>query len=710
MNRFYQFLFGFLLSLNVLAQPAIQEVTLNVDTLTYTLTHNQVEVQGQQKLYFQYDQDDEIVDVIIDFESDESFDLSLLYSDDFNVIDSLLLINNQAFFKVRFSELTNREFLKFRMSVIQDSTQSIIEIPLQPVFPTFAEFSETDFDLYIGEEKSFELITNNPENLYLERQWNRETAINHRFGKSSGEWNLHVLPTGLGVHQLPLQIRLKKPFINETGDLSYSLDPIDLRFDVKEGRLVFLQIDKDEVTPNDDSKEPILVQIENHRLLRLQKTYRIEDREEIGGPLVGELFTRSRLTNDRVLCEFRPYAFHKRSDGYLYIKDGDEPRFVTNVEISPKTSIDNISIQREGRDWEVSNTLYPGENVNVRLTGVGLHKANISFGGIRELGTDSLIRNENMAIFNLTVPPGFQRKTIDIFNWNQPTGKKLQVKEFQLPRNFDFVNLDLGTKTYNVDEINRPIYFEDALPDLLIEFDRAKIDENNDFHGVQYLDLEIKIYNKAGSLQEIHRINDYGICPAANSPRSDFYDAKDCKSADININTFLNKKTYDLEEWSRIEITVNHNSQKYSSGQQQKKLTIYLKRRYNFDIDVSFPAGLLILKSNEVEDENGVTTERSFTNFSGGISFAMIAQFSFYQEGKIAKYKPYKIGAGFIAIDALNFSENSDNRDVALVVLGSLYPISSDRKLTFPLYTGFGFLLREAKPFFLVGPGIRVRF
>ena len=86
----------------------------------------------------------------------------------------------------------------------------------------------------------------------------------------------------------------------------------------------------------------------------------------------------------------------------------------------------------------------------------------------------------------------------------------------------------------------------------------------------------------------------------------------------------------------------------------------------------------------------------------------MIAQMSFYQPGRIAKYRPYKLGAGFIAIDAFNFTE-SNSRDVGLVVIGSLYPTSSDNKLTFPLYAGFGYLLSEQKPFFLIGPGIRVR-
>ncbi len=681
----------------------ISEIILEVDTLEFSSERNGIEGESKS-IYFIYDEENETALVTIKLE--EVVDsIELLSSKDFEVIDSLIVFNQQAQFKVRFFELTNSQFLRFRFNISVGGVRMLEEVSLQPVYQSFVEFTETTYELFIGEVKRFALNTNNPDNLLPPQQWQREHVINHAFSNSSGEWFLEVLPTATERHSLSVRIPLKKPFLNKDGRLQYELPPIPLVFDVKESRLVFLQIDKDEVTPNDDKTEPILVQIQNHRLLRIGKTYRIENQEEIGGPLIAEIFTKSRLTNDRVLCELRPYAYHRRSDGYLYIKDGDVSRFITNIEISPKTQIQQIAIQRNGKDWQNSNVLYPGENVNIRLSGIGLHKANISFGGIRELGTDSLLRNENIALFNITVPASFERKTIEIFNWNTTTGKTLQIKEFERPREFDFIKLDLGTSEYNLQTLNRPIYFENTLTDLIVSFDRSKIDANGDFHGVQYVDMEVRVFNKAGSLLEIHKINDYGVCPNQSSPRAGFYTSGDCKLVDININTLLKKKTYDLEEWSRIEITVNHSKQRYASGTRQKTATIYLKRTYNFDIDVSFPAGLLILKSTDGNDQ-----ERQITNFSAGISVAMIAQFSFYQEGKIAKYKPYKVGAGFIAIDALNFSENSDNRDVALVAIGSLYPISSDRKLTFPLYTGFGYLLQESKFFFLIGPGIRVRF
>ncbi len=88
----------------------------------------------------------------------------------------------------------------------------------------------------------------------------------------------------------------------------------------------------------------------------------------------------------------------------------------------------------------------------------------------------------------------------------------------------------------------------------------------------------------------------------------------------------------------------------------------------------------------------------------------MMAQFSFYKNKKVAKAKPYKFGAGFLAFNAFNFSENNTSRDIGVVVLASLYPLpSKDRsRLSFPLYAGGGYFLSESKWFLLFGPGIRV--
>jgi hypothetical protein len=72
--------------------------------------------------------------------------------------------------------------------------------------------------------------------------------------------------------------------------------------------------------------------------------------------------------------------------------------------------------------------------------------------------------------------------------------------------------------------------------------------------------------------------------------------------------------------------------------------------------------------------------------------------------------RPYKIGAGFVALNAFNLSQDSNvNRDLGIVLLGSVYPTRREARFTFPLYLGGGYLLSAGKWFYLLGPGIGVR-
>ena len=192
------------------------------------------------------------------------------------------------------------------------------------------------------------------------------------------------------------------------------------------------------------------------------------------------------------------------------------------------------------------------------------------------------------------------------------------------------------------------------------------------------------------------------IGPRENSPRAAFTNDKECTVGEISLNNILGRKTYDLNEWSRIEITIRHAKEKYGSEALSKKIDILLRRRVKFDTEVSFPAGLLVKHQNQ----------EGYGSF-GGISMAMIAQFSFYHPEKINRYRPYKIGAGFLALNAFNFSNSADvQRDLGLVVIGSLYPTTRDTKLSFPLYLGGGYFIskKEDPWFYFLGPGIQVRF
>ena len=62
-----------------------------------------------------------------------------------------------------------------------------------------------------------------------------------------------------------------------------------------------------------------------------------------------------------------------------------------------------------------------------------------------------------------------------------------------------------------------------------------------------------------------------------------------------------------------------------------------------------------------------------------------------------------------MALNAFNLGSSSSNRDMGVVILGSVYPTRREAKFTFPLYLGGGFLLGTSKWFYMLGPGIGVR-
>ncbi|HEX3006421.1 MAG TPA: hypothetical protein VHO90_02270, partial [Bacteroidales bacterium] len=178
---------------------------------------------------------------------------------------------------------------------------------------------------------------------------------------------------------------------------------------------------------------------------------------------------------------------------------------------------------------------------------------------------------------------------------------------------------------------------------------------------------------------------------------------------------------------------------------------LYCSRPVIFDIDVSFPAGLMIqnlgkTKSekeamdtyhNDLDDYNKAhdayvealrnwdpnngtqpaftqtkptePEKATFTDNLGGISLALIAQFSFPDAEKVGKLQPYRLGAGFLAINTFNFNENA-KRDLAAVVLASLYPIKPGKIFNMPIHLGFGYKFQDKIPFLMLSPGIGVRF
>lgn len=212
------------------------------------------------------------------------------------------------------------------------------------------------------------MFTNNADNLRFPGDWTKGQGMDYRIEKQDEKVWLRVIPNELGIQNLTFILQTEKPDVDRKDNrLINHTAPLELTFHVKSGRLKFLKIDKREITLDDNARRKgVEVQIDYNRTLEINKTYRVENQENPGGILTAEIFTHSFLSNNRILCYLRTYNYHRSSDGYLYIKEGDESRFITNFNITPATSVSRISVMREGSEWNNDLGVYPGETVAVR--------------------------------------------------------------------------------------------------------------------------------------------------------------------------------------------------------------------------------------------------------------------------------------------------------------------------------------------------------
>ena len=693
--------FLFLFNENVSGQRGLlryfSEVELRIDTNNFKYTTDRVMVQNEFKLPFEFESSTAVVEFRLypRIREGEIIPLALNPSADYEIIDSLTLrVDGFYHCRVRFKDLLNVDFLNLNLAY----KTSVIAVPLLPYTQTVATIYPGNTELYIGEERSFEIVSNYPENIIVNPIWIEKDEYEYRIHSKDGKIFYSVIATTANEIEVELPIELYRPNI-EGQKPKYELPKQTFSFNVKGSRLKFLTFDKKEVIFESKNVQGIELQIDNNRFLDINKTYRLEATDERGGPLIAELYTVRRLSNDRVLCMFRPYNFHKSSDGYLYIKDGDVAKFITNINILPEPIVDEVSILRKGGSWVRAKQIYPGETVSIRLEGEGLNRTDIKFEDLIDISSDSLIVNESVSHHLLRVPVDIRKKSVNIYSGNEKTGVSLDIVEYQRPRPLDFVSIEYGGEPQTVTEITQPILYDKTIGDIKFSFDDLKIDDDFTLYGKQYLEIEIRIMDERNVVIEKQLIDDIIICPGKNSPRSFSYSGlSECMNEPISINDYLSNKTHNLNNWSKVELIIKHRKNLYEGQGYTSRIEIIKAKYLTFDVDLSVPAGLIIKKVGEP----------GFPGLSG-ISLAMLAQFSFYQKGEIQKLRPFKLGAGFLAKNAFNFNPEAE-RDLGIVLLGSVYPTTKGRKISFPLYFGAGFYLYDSKFFFLIGPGVSINF
>lgn len=703
-NTLFAFTAFFIAIVPAIGQSTIEQhfsnVEIKIDTALFSWKKDRLMINNEPHLSFAYQKNDPMVEVR--FYPKEGVKIQeLKKSDRYKILDSLTWINDNYFrVKLRFNDISNDGLFALTPMVLKQGKKINLDLPLFPYTYTYATIQPGDVELFIGEEKQFEVITNHPENLNIDPRWKEAEHYEYRIFRKGNKILFSVIPSKRGEININFSVALNRPYLNEDHAPKYTLEPQRIKFNVKGSRLSFLRFDERDLTFERDKIEGYEVQLDNHRNLELNKTYRIEATDEPGGALIAELFTVRRLSNDKVLCMFRPYNYHRISESYLFIKDGDEPKFITNINILSEAKINKVSMLREGGTWVNSNHLYPGEKVEIRLEGESLKRADFVFEGLNDVSADTLIRSESVVHYMIQVPVNIRTKSINIYNRTKKTGVSLDIQEYQRPRKLDFVIIEYGGAPKVADRITQPILHNGTIGDVSIQFDPRYIDEEDHLYGKQYLEIEVMIKDNNNILVERYTIDDIVVCPGEDSPRHFIYNGSsgDCLNEMISVNDFISNKTHELEHWAKVELIIRHRKNRYNGNGYSERIEIIKEKLVTFDVDLSIPAGLLIKKVG-VDGFPGLT----------GVSLSMMGQFSFYQKGEIQRLRPYKVGAGFLAKNAFNFNPEAD-RDLGIVILGSVYPTKKGSRFSFPLYAGFGYFLNEERFFYLIGPGIQINF
>ena len=185
--------------------PEWNYLELHVDTSIFDSKENVIVKNRKAHLAFEYQTNEQIVKGELHLKNIDK-NIKLLPSNDFDILDTLRLINNSFFqFKIRFKDISNADFLSLLFEVEDNDKAVKYEIPLLPFSKTTATFYGEKEDLYIGEIRKFEIITNQVENLQLDGEWKENQHFNYRLEKVGNQAFIYIDPKSKGEHILGQQ-------------------------------------------------------------------------------------------------------------------------------------------------------------------------------------------------------------------------------------------------------------------------------------------------------------------------------------------------------------------------------------------------------------------------------------------------------------------------------------------------------------------------
>ncbi len=621
--------------------------------------------------------------------------LEIIAGKHYEVVDSLLMIGEQ-FYRVRLQlkDIKVGQSFSILIAFEEKGRRANYELLVYPYNLPKAALAQDAIELFNGEERSVEVVTPHPEYFTVNNDWVEGEHVDYWLQRDGGGLQLLLKAKRTGDHQLelPTELRYLWPV---NGKLTTDGPTLKTMVNVKPTRLRFLNVDREHVFFDTDSRSAGELQIDYDSRLKMKSSYRVEDVSEGGGRLVAEIVPKSALGNDKILCEVFSYSHHRMTDGYLYIKDGTRTLAMTNFNVVNRPQIQEISLMREGGDWTDNLTVYPGETVEIRVRGNGLSISNFDFTPCKQQ-RDTVRLSDRIVFYTVTVPRDIDRKKVSIFFNDDVTPYDLRIREYKRPAPLNFVKIDYGDGRKHITDgdMDKPIFFRETIQDITLIFDRSAIDKQDRFFGIQELEIEVRVLSQDNKLIDIQTIRNVVICPDSTSPRHAFYEDNDCERVSLSLNSHLVRKTFTLDAFDQVLVQVRHAS---GNGPSQR-VHIYAERRYNFDLDFSFPAGLLAVDAEDLTVGNFI-----------GVSAAIMAQFKFFSQRRFGQPSPFQIGAGFLALNAFNFAEDAE-RDLGLVIMASLVPVRRKSSFSLPIYIGGGYFFERQQFLFLFGPGLQIRF
>lgn len=686
-------------SFGLSAQNPIQKLTLRLDSSAYSWPTHNIEYQDREVLPIVISANAPAIEIQLSPINLEGVkNISFLPQSDFSPIDSLVVFQNEFLLgKLKLKNILDPgvKNIAFRMFSKQGDSINLI-FPVLPTIPANISIPPKNYLFLVGEVSQIPLLTDFPDNIKSFSTWKRNARYAYRITKKEGQNFLEIIPFESGEFEVRLSIECKFPhLIGSRVNFYQRLEPFE--FEAKRGSLKFLDLGLDDLFLGRNEKN-INRSISFNRPLELdvKKRYRLEAGEEPGSKLIAELWTQKFLSGGQIQGIFTVYDYHNREDGPLYVKNGSKAIFQTNVNIIPKPTVSSLADGSTQKSW----TARPGETIKISWIGESLDRANWSLKGPKnQIELQKAEVSSEKASFEITIPRNIQDKKLDLILNGKPTGYFLEVKEWERPQEFGYVSLgfpERTTRMYGNKMIKRPYYF-DQLEDTDISIHTAQIEKEKLLFGLQYLNMDFTLYDPEGRVLERKRYSHIAIRPGKHSPRHKFYSAQSWSDTTLKLENIF---TYPIEEapaWSKIQIDIAHDTARYDTGVQKIQFNLILRKEVEFNVELAIPVGII---SNHPEHVNGTRID--------GASIFLMGQVGFYQRNKINKLQKFRVGAGVVALNALNL-RRSNRVDLGLGSMLQFYPTSQNSKLSVPLYAGGGYAITRNYWFFYSGAGVAVR-